>query len=147
MQNSSFWNRFNPVVPRSGLLLLAGLMWSGVGLMLCSYAYGWLTAELSLTSALLAGLGLALAAAAGRFAFIGLARKNIARILQYEEKVCLFAFQAWKSYLIIVFMVALGLALRASPLPKPYLAVVYTAIGGALLLASLNYYAHLFRRN
>ena len=36
-----------------------------------------------------------------------------------------------------------GMLLRHSTLPKPWLAVVYAAIGGALLLASRQYYARL----
>lgn len=51
------------------------------------------------------------------------------------------AFQERKSYLIIVVM--MGMALRHSPIPKPYLAAVYLGIGGGLLLASLGYFRRL----
>ena len=40
----------------------------------------------------------------------------------------------------MVGMMALGMALRNSPIPKTYLAIVYETIGGAMLLSSLHYY-------
>ena len=52
----------------------------------------------------------------------------------------MFSFQAWKSYLLVAFMIALGITLRHSALPRPILAGVYLAIGGALFLSSLRYY-------
>ena len=52
-------------------------------------------------------------------------------------------FQAWKSYLIIVAMIVLGVTLRNSAIPKNVLAVAYTAVGGALFLGSFHYYRHL----
>jgi hypothetical protein len=60
-------------------------------------------------------------------------------------KGCLFAFQAWRSYLIIGVMIGLGFVLRHSQIPKAYLAIVYFAVGGALILASFHYYACLWR--
>lgn len=42
-------------------------------------------------------------------------------------------------------MIALGIALRHSGVPKPALAVVYAAIGGALMLASGLYHRRVYR--
>ena len=140
---TSLLKKFNPVVSKYWLLVLAGSMWAGVGVMLCAYAYGWLTQPVTQVTLICAGLGLLIALAANRFGFTRLAHKNIQRILDYPSQVCVFAFQAWSGYIIIIGMIALGVVLRHSPLPKPYLAVVYVAIGGALLQASLNYFARL----
>jgi hypothetical protein len=142
--NKSF-AKFNPTIPTRWLLALAGVMWTGVGLMLLSYAFKWLTNPLSMITALLGLLGIIISFFSNRFQFSKLALKNIERILSYNEKACLFAFQAWKGYLIIGVMVTGGILLRSSALPKPYLAVVYAGIGGALLLASLNYYVRFFQ--
>jgi hypothetical protein len=137
--------KLKPAVSRYWLITLAGLLWSAVGLMLCRLAYLWLTA-VPWGGALFLGIsGIVLALIVHRFGFSRIAVKNIDRIRQFSEKGCLFAFQAWKSYLIIVIMVALGLLLRHSPLPKQYLAVVYLAVGGALFLASFHYYALLWQ--
>jgi hypothetical protein len=37
-------------------------------------------------------------------------------------------------------MIALGLLLRHSAIPKPYLAILYIGMGLALLLSSLRYF-------
>ena len=140
-----FFNRIKPAVSKYLLIGLAGLMWSTVGVMLCSMAYCWLKAVDWLTAFPFGLLGIILSSAAYRFVFSGIARKNIDRICLLPEKGCIFAFQAWKSYLIIAFMIALGIILRHSSIPKHYLAIVYTTIGGALLLSSLHYYRRLWQ--
>ena len=131
--------KLKPAVSRYWLIGLAGLMWSAVGVMLCRLAYLWLT-DVPWGAAVFVGIsGIFLALIAYRFGFSRIAEKNINRIRQFSEKGCIFAFQAWKSYLIIVIMIALRLFLRHSLLPKQYLAVVYLAVGGALFLASFHY--------
>ncbi len=140
-----FFKRIKPTVPKCLLIALAGLMWSTVGVMLCSMAYYWLKGLGWLTAFPFGLFGIILSLAAYRFGFSGIARKNIDRICLLPEKGCIFAFQAWKSYLIIAFMIALGIILRHSPIPKHYLAIVYTTIGGALLLSSLHYYKGLWQ--
>jgi len=132
--------RLNPVVPRHWLLILAGIMWTGVGVLLSSLAVSWWAEMFSITSILLGILGVGISIFANQFQFRSLARKNIDRILSLNEKACAFSFQAWKGYLIIAVMMTAGILLRSSSIPKPYLAVVYAAIGGALLQASFNYY-------
>ena len=140
-----FFKSIKPTVPKSLLIALAGLMWSTVGLILCSMAYYWLKWVDWTTAFPLGLLGIILSLAVYRFGFSGIARKNIDRICLLPEKGCIFAFQAWKSYLIIAVMVTLGIILRHSPIPKHYLAIVYTTVGGALLLSSLHYYRGLWR--
>jgi hypothetical protein len=136
--------RFNLAVPRGWLLALAGLMWTGVGTTLCRYAVTWLTHPFSLINLLLGLLGVAISVAANRWQFSGLALKNIDRIQFLPERACVFSFLAWKGYLIIAVMVTGGILLRSSAIPRPYLAVIYAAIGGALLQASFNYYARIY---
>jgi len=137
--------RLKPAVHKHWLLGLAGLLWGGVGLMLCQLAYGWLAAVQWEWALGLGLLGVALAVAANRFGFSRIAKKNVERICRAPERVCVFYFQAWTGYLIIAFMMTLGIAMRNSPFPKEYLAVVYTTIGGALLLASFHYFARFWR--
>jgi hypothetical protein len=82
------------------------------------------------------------------FGFSKVARKNIKRINNYlSEKVCLFAFQQWSSYPLVVFMIGLGVVLRVySPIPKPWLAVLYIGIGGALFISSFHYHYAVYNR-
>jgi hypothetical protein len=140
-----FFKRIKPAVSKCWLIALAGLMWSAVGVMLCIMAYDWLKGVDWRTAFPFGLFGIILSLAAYRFGFSGIARNNIDRICLLPERGCIFAFQAWKSYLIIAFMMALGIILRHSPIPKHYLATIYTTIGGALMLSSLHYYRRLWR--
>ena len=88
-------------------------------------------------------LALAVGILKGRFLLSRMARRNVVRIFAlspHKEKICLFAFQAIQAYLVICGMTALGIVLRHSSIPREALAVVYLAIGSALMYASLPYW-------
>ena len=133
-------NRFKPGVSKYWLLTLAGLAWSTTGVMLCRLAYRWLSAIRWSGAVPLELTGILLASAAYRFGFSKIAQKNIRRLCLLTGKTCIFAFQTWKGYLIIGLMILLGITLRSLMIPRHYLAVLYTTIGGALFLASFGYY-------
>ncbi len=145
MDYQRIFAQLNPALPKRWLLVLAGCMWTGVGVMLLTYAINWLSDPLSGITILLGALGVLISIIANRLQFSKLATKNIERILILNEKACLFAFQAWKGYLIIFVMITGGILLRSSAIPRPYLAVAYTSVGGALLQASLIYYQRFFQ--
>lgn len=128
---------------------MAGVIWSGVGILLTRIAYGWLLPVERWVALLLALMGVLLALGIYRFLFTWFAYKNIKRVDNLsKDKICIFAFQQWTSYLLVAFMVTLGICLRKySPIPKPFLAVIYIGIGGGLLLASFWYYAHILGYN
>lgn len=132
--------KFDPAVDKRILLALSGLIWTCVGIYLCTLAIHWLPGAAGMESLLPGAAGVILAMLIYRFGFVKLADKNIKRILAKEGKVCIFGFQPWKSYLIILIMMGLGLILRQSPLPKPYLSIIYTGFGGAMLLSSFRYH-------
>jgi len=136
-----------PAVSKRWLFALAGLMWSGVGVMLCRLAYKWLQPLNSPQAMTLTASGALMALLVYRFGFSKLALKNIRRIQQLPGRVCLFAFQEWRSYPLVVFMIALGILLRRSPVPKSYLAVLYIGIGSGLLAASTHYFRRLLKPN
>lgn len=133
---------WTPTVSRRWLYLAAGLLWGGVGMMLCWRAAGWLAAESISRELLLSALGIAAGTVIYRFKFAKIADRNIKRIGHLRARASLFAFQSAASYLVIVFMMGLGIALRHSSVPKPYLAVLYIGIGLGMLLGSLRYYRH-----
>ena len=134
-----------PAASKTWLIALAGLMWSVVGLMLCRLAYHWLSVVRWSGVVPLELLGMVFALTVHRFCFSRIAQKNITRLSLLTEKTCIFAFQRWKSYLLVGLMITIGIALRNLPIPRPYLAVLYTTIGGALFLASFQYYSCLWR--
>jgi FtsH-binding integral membrane protein len=133
--------KYKPNASRPLLFLTAGLLWTFVGLWLCYLAIRWLRVSGVEHWYLYTFSGVLLAVAAYLFGFSRIAKKNILRLQNLPDKSCFFAFQAWKSYLIIVFMITLGVALRHSSIPRQWLAVVYMTIGGALVGASFHYYS------
>ena len=137
--------KLKPAVSKYWLMTLTGLMWSLVGIMLCRMAYIWLRAVPGLWALSLGSLGLISALTVYRFGFSKLALKNITRLCLLPNKTCIFAFQAWKSYLFIIFMILLGITLRHSPIPRHFLAVVYATMGGALFFSSFHFYGRIWR--
>ena len=91
--------------------------------------------------------GLLLAAGIYFFGFSKLASRNVQRIINIpKERVCLFAFQKWTSYPLVLVMIAMGIYLRLySPIPKPYLAILYLGLGASLFASSLQYYSQVLR--
>ncbi|TEU01497.1 MAG: hypothetical protein E3J30_00455 [Anaerolineales bacterium] len=138
-----------PAASKPWLIASAGIMWSGVGLMLCSLAYGWLLPVAFPQVLWMAFAGILLASTIYHFGFSKLAEKNIQRITDIAgDKICIFAFQEWTSYPIVAVMIGLGISLRNFlPIPKPYLAILYIGIGGGLFLSSMCYYKYLLRPN
>ena len=137
--------KLKPAVSKYWLMALAGLIWSVVGIMLCRMTYIWLRAVPERWALSMGSLGLISALVAYRFGFSKIALKNIARLCLLPDKTCIFAFQAWKSYLIIIFMIILGITMRHSPLPRHVLAVIYATIGGALFFSSFHFYWRIWR--
>jgi len=142
----NFRQKIKPSIDKKWLHLTAGLMWSGVGIFLCSLAYGWLVPVDIIPTLLLALSGVLLAIVIYKFGFSKLAKENIYRIIDLPaKKPCIFAFQSWTSYPLVAVMISLGIFLRTSSLiPKPYLAAMYLGIGSSLFLASFHYYHFLF---
>ncbi len=131
--------RLKPAVGKQTLVLLSGVLWVLVGLMLLNYARQWLMAQGGAAAVALGLSGLGVSLFIHHFGFLRVVDKNLGRILPMQGKRCVFAFQSWKSYLIVVIMIAMGVGLRHSPIPKPYLSVLYIGIGLALILSSFRY--------
>jgi hypothetical protein len=143
MSKTSWSRKYTPAVPRYWLLLFAGLLWSGVGTGLCIAACYWLSHVDWPKSAVSAAIGIVSGIFAYRFGFSTIAKQNIRRITQQPERVCVFAFQAWRSYLLIIIMLLLGFELRQSHLSRLLLSIVYLTVGIGLALSSSLYYEEL----
>jgi len=133
-------NRFNPAVDKKYLILLAGAMWCGVGVMLVGFAVSWLSHYSGREEVVFFVAGFIAAMPIHHFGFLKLADKNINRLMPLTEKKCVFSFITWKSYLIILIMVSMGIALRHSSIPKNYLSILYNGIGLGLFLSGLRYF-------
>jgi len=126
-------------VHRRWLFFVAGASWFTVGLALCLVAYHWLGRAIPFWRHLfwptLAGSTLA-----AYFGLARIARRNVRHIESRPEKTCFFAFQPWRSYLLILVMMSMGITLRHSSFPRTWLALIYTFMGGALAGASMLYF-------
>ena len=131
--------KWKPGVSKATLLLLAGMVWLGIGILLDFLAFSWMRIAGTGTVIPLACLGLAGAIIIHRFGFVRIVDRNLRRILPMEGPRCLFSFMPWKSYVLVAVMITLGVLLRHSPIPKLYLAVLYIGIGTALILSSVRY--------
>ncbi len=131
---------WKPAVERRWLLLLAGIIWMGVGIMLTAFAYSWLRPLPWPTAVPFILAGILIGVTGYRLGFLLLAARNIQRIKELPDRAWVFAFQAGRGYLMIAVMMASGMLLRHSAFPKPYLAVIYLGLGGCLFLSSLSYY-------
>ena len=135
--------KWKPGVPKSALLLISGMLWIMVGVMLNGFVYSWLRTERRDYALLAAVIGFVCSFGIHHFGFLRLVDRNLDRILPMEGRRCIFSFMPWKSYIVIMIMIAIGFLLRHSPIPKLYLAVPYTGIGTALILSSVRYLRYL----
>ena len=137
--------KFVPSVDKSILVLMAGLMWCGVGILLVSYAVSWLSTCNSREQFFFYSAGFLAAMPIHHFGFLKIADKNLNRILSLAEKKSPFSFMTWKSYIIVLIMVSMGIALRHSSIPKRYLSILYNGIGLALFLSGIRYFRFFFK--
>lgn len=126
------------MVRKQTLLLLACLVWAAAG-------FNILRIGLKCYPGLVNPVNLLLSAVVfevfRRFIFGRLVHKHTARILSYEEERQFFwRFFDAPSFAIMAVMMSGGIGLRASGLaPQVFIAVFYTGLGAALLLASLMF--------
>jgi ABC-type nickel/cobalt efflux system permease component RcnA len=132
--------KFTPSVDKRILVLLAGLMWCGVGIMLIRFAVSWLIIYDGKEQVLFFAIGFLAAMPIHHFGFLKIADKNLNRLMPLTEKKCVFSFMTWRSYIIVLIMVSMGIALRHSSIPKRYLSILYNGIGLALFLSGIRYF-------
>ena len=125
--------RFTPGVDKRVHLLLSAVLWTAVGLWLMLRGGLWLYstgASWMIVPALLLGSGKSL------LILDRTARNGIERILRFSGTTCLGAVYSYKTWLLVVAMMAVGFLLRQSAIPKSVLGTLYVAIGWALVLSS-----------
>ena len=77
--------------------------------------------------------------------FFNMTAKHTERVLGYEEAMPFWYFFDKKSYLIMFFMMTMGIGLRATGLlPEGFIAFFYTDLGCALALAGILFLRNFF---
>lgn len=127
--------RFKPGVQRKTHLLLAATLWTAIGIFLMGRGVCWLyRADLLVLvlPALLIGF------LKSHFILDRTAIKSINRILLLEDGTCMGAVYSKKTWLLVLAMMALGVVLRQTSIPRPFLGTMYFIVGWALFWSSRN---------
>ncbi|CAK8723657.1 DUF2269 domain-containing protein [Candidatus Electrothrix laxa] len=135
--------RLRPDVSKSVHLFAAPFIWTAVGIMLMIRGLGWI--GFSLTCWLLF-----IAVFFGTIKSLTIldrsAKKTLRRIMTLNEKSCIGAVYPWKTWLLVILMMASGIALRSMTKPGIFLGTVYFAVGWGLLLSSRHGWEQWLRR-
>ena len=125
--------RYKPGVPIRTHLFLAALIWSVVGFFLLINGFVLISLQNHLWYAV---VGLMLGTAKTFFILDRVAQKNVKRIKEFEDKVCIGSVYSWKTWIMVATMIVLGRFLRTTVLSGEVVGLIYTAVGWALMLAS-----------
>ena len=138
VKNLSF---LKPAVPKRILLFIAACVWTFAGSMLMFKGYKMLDITgnllwLKLIFVLTAGIVFYLKV------FSKLSMKHTRRILNMTETYpCMFSFFNFRSYLIMIFMIAMGITLRTTEwVPLGILSYLYMMMSVPLFLSSMRFY-------
>lgn len=135
-------------VKKEILLIIAGALWSIAGINILRIGISSYIVLFKSEKPYILILAALLSAAifAGFIAmFSRVIKKNTARILSYPEKKTVFAFLDLKGYLLMAFMMGLGITLRVIDLlPTGFFAVFYTGLGGALTVSGVLFVRNFF---
>ncbi|MEN6347778.1 MAG: hypothetical protein ABFD08_00060 [Syntrophomonas sp.] len=130
--------KFIPKISRNSLLLLAGMVWFIAGFNIMRIGISALLFNVSspILSVLVSILIFCLFF---KLIFHKIVVKHCDRIKSYSEtKIIIFKFFDMKSYLIMAFMIALGLTVRSSHILTPlYLGTFYNGLGGSLISSGI----------
>jgi hypothetical protein len=126
-------SQLKPGAPRSVHLFVAAIIWSCVGSFLFLRGAFWLQGIAKLWIIL---PGILFGTCKALWMLDRSAQKNIVRIVKGGNSQCLGGVYSWKTWLLVMLMMAMGCLLRNSSLPKEFLGLFYVSIGWGLLFAS-----------
>jgi len=128
-------SRLKPGVKKQTHLLLAAILWTGVGILLLTKGayrivqvkdYGWIITVTALIAGTLKSL----------YVLDRSASRSIGRIMEFDDGTCLGAVYSIKTWLLVMVMMGTGIILRNSSLPMGLLCFIYFTIGWGLLFSS-----------
>ena len=125
--------RFVPAAQVKTRIFVAALLWSGIGAMLLTR--GFLAVSGSGREGWLA-VAVILGAIKSRLVLDRLVHRNMARLHSLDGARCLGGVYSAKTWLMVAGMIALGRALRLSPLSPWITGLVYVTVGWGLFWSS-----------
>jgi len=132
-----------PGVSRTVHLFAAPFLWTVIGGMLLFRGWGWFDPGWSRLLLLVAGL---LGTLKSLFILDKIARRSLERIVLFKDSTCLGAVYSWKTWLLVLLMMAAGFVLRKIIQPGPFIGTLYCAIGWSLCLSSRLGWLQWFRQ-
>lgn len=125
--------KIKPGVNRRVHLLAAALLWTVVGMVLFLKGWGWINPAVNKW---FVPAALALGTLKSIFILDRSAGRVVERIVKMRDGTCLGAVYSWKTWILVVLMMASGILLRTFFNPGTYIGTLYCAIGWALFLSS-----------
>ncbi len=125
--------RFVPAAQVKTRILLAALLWSGIGLMLLTRGVLALSGS---GREIWLGLAVLLGTIKSRLVLDRVVLKNMARLRGLDGDRCIGGVYSIKTWLLVAGMIVMGRLLRASPLPIWLIGLIYATVGWALFWSS-----------
>jgi hypothetical protein len=137
----SWFTKLKPGVSARTHLILASMLWTGIGALLLYRGIMYLRDDRVLLAAL---AGIILGTLKSRFVLDRTAIRGVARIKTFGDNTCIGAVYSWKTWLLVLSMMLMGFVLRLSPVSPLLLGLACTAIGWSLLYSSRHGWRELF---
>ena len=129
------WRRYTPAVRPAVLILASACLWSAIGAAL--FIKGCYRCRLYPDQALfLLPLGVATGTLKSHMLLDSSARSGLERLRRLSGLTCLGAVYSWKTWIMVLCMMALGGILQNSAIPPQFLTLFTLAVGWALLYSS-----------
>jgi Ca2+/Na+ antiporter len=132
---SSWLETYKPVASSRLQLLLAGLMWSLVGVGLICVGTYWILSTSSHIMGLLA-ISLCIGLAKSLLILDRVASRIVKRIALRGEGRCIVSFYSLRVWAIVIIMMLMGRILRGTGISYSLLGLIYAAVGTSLLMSS-----------
>jgi Ca2+/Na+ antiporter len=132
---SSWLETYKPVASSRLQLLLAGLMWSLVGVGLICVGTYWILSTSSHIMGLLA-ISLCIGLAKSLLILDRVASQIVKRIALRGEGRCMVSFYSLRVWAIVIIMMLMGRILRGTGISYSLLGLIYAAVGTSLLMSS-----------
>ncbi len=133
--------KFKPAVRKRTLLFVAGFVWSIAGCILIGKA---LVPLFNIHHHLLLEITLGIVCGIGFYfvLFAMISKKHITRIsLLKVDNPCFFSFFNFRSYLLMLIMITVGITLRKlNIINKEYMFTFYLAMGIPLLMSAIRFF-------
>jgi hypothetical protein len=122
-----------PGVSRKVHLFAAPFLWTAIGGLLMFRGWGWLDPGRGRMLLLVAGI---LGTLKSFVILDKTARRSLQRIILLKDGTCLGAVYSWKTWLLVLLMMATGIVIRTVTQPGPIIGTLYCSIGWALCFSS-----------